>query len=316
MKLYVDDFVNRVEILTTIRQMAAGANGLRLIQLGGPDGIGKSYLLDESVAGFDAEQIAYVRLNFGRRSWEQGYISVVLYVWEKLGLAGSEELSQVTRRTLSSYAETLAGRPPRSAPPAAEAAAGGDSRDVIQATIAEGQQGLIAVGKNIQQVQENFYLVIQYDDPWIQAQIRAETTRLFRQALMAFSNTRPVVFLIDDWDQATHSLREWMQESLLGWILDKVLTQAVAVVMDNGMLQFDRHPRRIARDVLSTLAKEDIRTYWIEKRRLPEEKFAQFVEVMGIPLSMAMIAAQIEQSMKRGEPSPVTSSRANGHGPA
>lgn len=297
MKFYVDDFVNRDEILTVIWQTVRGENNLRVVQVGGEPGLGKTYLLDECQSGFARERIKSARIDFSKHRLEQGYISFVLRIWQQLGMSGIEQLSQITERTLSRYAKQLANqRQPQPQPPVEPAlATNGHSSISVQATIAESAGSQIAVGANIRQVQENFYFVIQRDDPWIQQQIQIEITDLLRETLIEFSSNQRVVFLFDDWESATSELKIWLQETLFSWILDHLLS-AVIIVVDDGSLKLERHPLRIARFQLTELKEQDVRVYWLEKRKLPSEKLAQFAELMGTPLLMAMAASKVEKS--------------------
>ena len=149
----------------------------------------------------------------------------------------------------------------------------------------------VAVGQNITQIQAGVVNVLHRDDPLVQQRIEAQVTAALRQCLRQQTGARLIVFFLDAWEQATTDLRRWLSRSLLAWVLDKQLPNALALVAGMEEPRLDRHPLRIQRVVLRELDEAAFRDYWVKKRKLPVDEAANVFAVCGgMPLLMRMIA--------------------------
>jgi hypothetical protein len=288
MTLLTEDFVNREEQLATLRKIIHQEVDQRILLIRGPKGIGKTYLLDEFRAECEAEGIDCARMDFAERS-DQNYMTTVLSVWNQLGPDGFEHLAQTIAGTRALGAwETVptapaAVRVEHSAANPVPSGRRSGGVDFYEAATIHGD----VVGRDAYYVTQ----IIQRDDPWVQQVIQADITAAFRDCLVELTTTRMVAFLLDSWERATTDIRDWLCRNLLKWILDKKLSNALAVVAGTEVPDLGRPMRRSGRLALDRLPDEAVRTYWIEKCNLPPEDVTNIIKYSrGNPMVMALMA--------------------------
>jgi hypothetical protein len=288
MTLLIEDFVNREEQLATLRKIIRQERDQRILLIRGPKGIGKTYLLDECQAECEAEGTNCARVDFAERS-DQNYMTIVLSVWNQLGPEGFEHLTQTIAETRALGAwETVptapaAVRVEHSAANPVPSGRRSGGVDFYEAATIHGD----VVGRDAYYVTQ----IIQRDDPWVQQVIQADITAAFRDCLVELTTTRMVAFLLDSWERATTDIRDWLCRNLLKWILDKKLSNALAVVAGTEVPDLGRPMRRSGRLALDRLPDEAVRTYWIEKCNLPPEDVTNIIKYSrGNPMVMALMA--------------------------
>lgn len=290
MKFIIEDFVNREEQLTTLWKIIRQEIEQQILLIRGPDGIGKTSLLDEFRAECEEEGIDCARFDFAGSS-DQSYMTLVLSMFNQLGPEGFEGLTQTIAESRTLGAWETVPTPPVSArverPAANPVPPGGRSGGVdfyAPATI----HGDV-VGRDAYYVTQ----IIQRDDPLVQQMIQARITAAFRDCLVELTTTRTVVLLLDSWHQATTDIRDWLCRNLLSWILNKKLPDAIAVVAGQELPDLRRPPRRIGRLTLVGLPDEAVRAYWVEKCGLPPEDVPNIIKYSGgLPMLMALLADQ------------------------
>lgn len=311
MTLLIEDFVNREEQLATLWKMIRQEVDQRVLLICGPDGMGKTYLLDEFRAECEAKGINCACIEFVEGS-DQSYMTIVLNVYKQLGPEGFEHLIQTITETRTLGAWETVVTPPVAARvgyPAANPVQHGtrsDGNDFAQQAIhgakVEGDKivghvgdvgpgAQVIIGKQIEATQYYVTQIIQRDDPWVQQMIQADITAAFRDCLIELTTTRTVAFLLDSWERATTDTRHWLRDNLLKWTLDKKLPNALAVVAGTEVPDLGRPMRRIRRLTLAGLPDEAVRTYWIEKCGLPLEDVSYVIKLSNRePYLMALMA--------------------------
>jgi hypothetical protein len=276
MSFLVEDFVNRQELLATLWKIIRHETDQRLLFIHGPDGIGKTYLLDEFRAECQVDKIEYVRLDFVEIP-NPNYLTVVLSVYGQLGPPGFEHLSQTIDETRSLGAwETIDSQTGQ-----------GDGGDEIGIYVRDIGPDAQVIGKQV----INLTQIIQRDDPVTQQKIQIDVTRALQDCLAEFTTTHTVVFLFDSWHKATTDIRDWLSENLLRWIADEKLPKGAAVVAGREVPDMHRPRRRIGRLALAELPDEAVRTYWVEKYGLPPDEVPDIIKYSGgMPIVMFMMA--------------------------
>jgi hypothetical protein len=294
----LEDFVNREAALKAMWKAVREETDQRILLIRGPDGIGKTYLLEEFRAECEAQDLACLCLDFAETpATQQSHLTFALKAYEQLGPEGFETLVQTIRDTRSLGAwETVQSPPP--------VVAGLGRPDPAQ-TLPKGRSGGVdfhqpvtihgdVVGRDAYYLQ-----LFQRDDPAVQQLIKSRITAALRDCLGKFANTRTLVLLLNSWHQTTTEMRNWLSHNPLYWIAAKELSLAVAVVAGEEVPDLQRLPRRIGRVILRGLPNDAVHVYWIEKRGLPPEDVPNIITYSrGLPMLLAMIADQREIALE------------------
>jgi len=295
MAYVIEDFVNRTEQLATLWKIVRQEMDQRMVLVRGPDGIGKTYLLEEFRAECEGKGIDCAWFDFAESS-DHSYMALVLAVFNQLGPEGFEGLTQAIAesRTLGAWetvpTSAVSVRAERPVAMAAPPGGRGGGVDFYGPTTIHGD----VVGRDAYYVTQ----IVQRDDPMVQQTIQARVTAAFRDCLVELTTARPALFLLNSWERATTDIREWLSHNLLNWILHKQLPNAVVLVAGQELPDLRRPPRRIGRWTLSGLPEDAVQTYWVEICGLPPEDVPNIIMYSGgLPMLIALMADQRAMAM-------------------
>lgn len=280
------DFVNRDEALATLWKIIRHEIDQRVALVRGLEYIGKTYLLAEFQEECRAEGIASVSVDLEERAG-QSYLTIVESVGNQLSWEGFEPLIRTFEevRTYSPSKDISSSLVADQVTVANRQVARGGERSGGIDIHGSAEIRRDAVGRDVNYIAQ-FFL---YEDPLVQERIRIEVTDAFQKCLTEVTARRQVVFLFDTWNKANLDTSNWLCDTLLNWILQGKLSDAVAVVFSREVPDSHKMFRIIKPLILTDLPDEAIRTYWVEKYGLPPEKIPE-KNYAGLPGLLAMMA--------------------------
>jgi len=187
-EILTEDFVDREDELNLLWQLARGRLPQRVCVVSGPDGIGKTYLLQEF-----SEECAAHGLVVGRvmpdLTQNLNAMNIVLRLWEDLELGDVGEL----------YHKVALGRAERHIQyvPAPEVSG---KQVAVSVSGPPSFYGPVITGKVIGNVETVLELSLN-DDPASRREVQAVVTPFLKERLAASCQSRQVVLLLDSRDR-------------------------------------------------------------------------------------------------------------------
>jgi hypothetical protein len=301
-------FVGREEEIEVFSKMVNSAQGGNILVLQGPEGIGKTTLLDKFEHSCTGSGVRYAHVDFFTRREYSSYpnfLSAATDLWRQLALGTLEELNQLI--TTFYLGNGRAGRAEPATVPLAAAyaqvatpvfASGGPS---IEGQIEDiGANAQAAIGNNIVQVQGQFNQIIRHDDAAvIEPLIRKHVTEAVRSRLKQITLQGPTVIFFDSWEAILtdqNYLKDpgaWLCDDLLRWLDSREITNCFAVIASAKEPRLGQLMRNVRRISLGPLPAAAAREYFSRVTVYgPEsEILEQLVQIsQGIPLAMELLA--------------------------
>jgi hypothetical protein len=281
------DFVDRGDQLRDFWKVAHQELVLPIVLVAGEEGMGKSYLLEEFSKECQRQQVSLASVDFNENDLGEVYFNIILKVANQLGKTHLDAVLSAIYDIREKGFTKLAGE---AAPPAAaEAGPGENIRTGGETTLAgPGMQihneatleiGRIAAGANV-----NINPVInqlQTEDPLVKEWAKAALTAVFLKELEAFTAQQRLVLLFDHWEAANSDAVLWVKENLVAWVLAQPPPQAVMYIASPEYPKIEKARGRAWATELSELSHDAARTFWIERWKLPEDKFEAAWETSG-----------------------------------
>ncbi len=316
-------FVDRKEQVDFCFATAASGRGRDILVLQGPNGIGKTAVLNEVENLCAAAGMVCAHLDFvTRREYSDypNFLSAVIDLWCQLELGTLAELQALIGTSLGGYGDlphvdvpavqqavtaavTAAAYPPQAAGEQSAPVQLAAAQQPVQINGTIGNLGAgaqAAIGANIVQVQVQFSQIVRQEDGRIREPlIRTQVTQAFRTRLQHLTQQHRTVILLDSWEALLTGqafLKDpgaWLCDQLLSWLAQEEIANCVAIVATAEEPELGALLPRIRRMPLGPLPTAAVQHYYqqVIAEPLADEVLQQLVEIsQGIPLAMNLLA--------------------------
>jgi hypothetical protein len=295
MPFVYEDFVDRNEEIAFLHSAIKNLDQ-RVILLEGQLGSGKTSLLEEFHAEIPAAGFTSVYIDLSQRTFETGYLFVVLEFPNQLGPQYFTKLIQSIRQIRLELTTPARERLPEGIEPApqsqgmaGESGGGIDIHGDLHAPYAN------IAGRDIIQIINQLPNLDSTDNFFIMT----ELTTAFQGCLIQLSSDREVVFLLDHWEECNDQTRQWIQDHLIKWTLRRQLSKAILVIASLEKPGWYRKRRDISPLELGDFSEEAIRSFWVDVHGLPLEALGEDLSLYAHPARLVLEATRLAQKIKR-----------------
>lgn len=266
-----DWFVNGIKQIDGFSKMLARQTAKQIMVIEAPSELGKTWTLQRVLQECRGQEVRVALVDFRERQpWD--YLLLVREIRDQLGAQHfntlTEVINQATTISVNLTSSVATGGP-------VNLNLATDGSQITESTVSVGD----VAGGSI--VKDNQFIV-HADSETARRAIELRITDAFIESLKTLSLKKPLVLLIDSYEDVTTEADRWLRFAFLTKIRDVLLPNVIVLMAGRKSPEIDQTWQPIvARTGLSPFEEAFVKEYIVEKRKLKDLDLATIFRVSG-----------------------------------